>query len=362
MKIIDCDSHFISPGIFDFVPAKFQDQLPKLVFDDKKTLTEVKIDADPIYPVDFEELALRALLPGGCSFDERIKDLEKLKVDFQLIAPQERLMRFNYTLEKNLAAAISHSYNLSVKNIMEQYPNKFFGPALLPMQDIDLAIKELNWAIENNFTSVYIAVPFDQKIKKNITWSMVDRIDEIYKICEENNVVIYIHLMMHYFYQNKMPDNIERILGGVPIRSYSIAVYDLLTCGIFDKYPKLQVVLAEVQSDACQAIKNLIIGYQKYPDLFKGKKHFSRYLKENMFFTIDIEMKESFNFLLNYIGSERLLFSTDYPHKDPGGINKWNDTDDLYAAGLSQTDLENIAFRNAEQLFRLNEKTLENLG
>ena len=53
------------------------------------------------------------------------------------------------------------------------------------------------------------------------------------------------------------------------------------------------------------------------------------------------------------IGSDRLLFSTDYPHIDPAGSNKWKDTDDLYAAGLSQRDLENIAFRNAEKLFRL---------
>ena len=56
---------------------------------------------------------------------------------------------------------------------------------------------------------------------------------------------------------------------------------------------------------------------------------------------------------MKYIGSERLLFSTDYPHVDLSGLNKWKDTDDLYAAGLSQIDLENIAFRNAEKLFKL---------
>ena len=230
------------------------------------------------------------------------------------------------------------------------------------MQDIDLALKELQWAIENNFTSVCIAIPPDNSIKKNIAWSTVDRIDEIYKVCEENNIIIYIHVMTHYFHENIVPDNINRMLEGSPVNCKCSLTYDLLTCGIFDRYPKLQVVMAEMQPQVVHSIKNLITAYKKYPDLFKGKKHFSRYLKENMFFTIEIEMKESFDFLLNYIGSERLLFGTDYPHADPGGINKWNDTDDLYAAGLSQTDLENIAFRNAEKLFRLNEKTLENLG
>ena len=64
-------------------------------------------------------------------------------------------------------------------------------------------------------------------------------------------------------------------------------------------------------------------------------------------------MKESFDILMKYIGSKRLLFSTDYPHVDPSGLNKWNDTNDLLNSGLLQEDLENIAFRNAEKLFQL---------
>ena len=76
-------------------------------------------------------------------------------------------------------------------------------------------------------------------------------------------------------------------------------------------------------------------------------------MKNNISYTIDIEMKESFDFLMKHFGSSRLLFSTDYPHVDPSGMNKWNDTNDLLNAGLSQEDLENIAYRNAEKLFRL---------
>ena len=178
--------------------------------------------------------------------------------------------------------------------------------------------------------------------------------DEFYKICEENEIVLYTHFSMHHKITFTIPEHIKLIKNNNPMNRLEMSLYDLASSDIFDRYPKLQVVVTEgAQKNMLKVLPVLKEAYARNPSLFKGKKHYLDYFKENIFFTIDIEMKESFNLLFETVGSERLLFSTDYPHTDPSGLNKWKDTDDLYQSNLSQQDLENIAFCNAEKLFQL---------
>jgi predicted TIM-barrel fold metal-dependent hydrolase len=356
MQIIDCDSHFIVPEIFDYVPDELRSNLPELIFDSEGRLINVKYNIDPIKNMaDGISNTIHCGLPGMSVISNRIKDLETMKVNLQLLAPQERAMRFNYSVEKNLGAAMSHSYNLTVKKIVDQYPDKFFGAALLPLQDIDLGLQELKWAIKNNFKIVYIDYTnYNYKINSNTAWSAVERMDEVYKICEGNEIILYMHFSMHHKITFTIPEHIKLIKNNNPMNRLEMSLYDLVSGDVFDRYPKLQVVVSEgAQINMLKVLPVLKEAYARNPSLFKGKKHYLDYFKENIFFTIDIEMTESFDLLFKNFGSERLLFSTDYPHTDPSGLNKWKDTDDLYQSNLPQEDLENIAFRNAKMLFKL---------
>ena len=152
MKIIDCDSHFIVPEIYNYVSDHLKPLLPQLVFGHDGQLTEINYKIDPITNADAKfPNTLHCDLPGMSNILKRIEDLATMQVNKQLLTPQERAMRFNYSVEKNLAAEIAHSYNLITKQIVDTYPDKFFASALLPLQDIDLALAELDWVIKNNF-------------------------------------------------------------------------------------------------------------------------------------------------------------------------------------------------------------------
>lgn len=356
MRIIDCDSHIIMPGIYQHVPEKFQSRLPKYVFTEEKRLDEINYSIDPIVNTGGEgPNTLHCTLPGMSDSPSRLDDLKKMRVDFQLLAPQERAMRFNYSVEKEMGIAMAHSYNLEVKKIIDEYPEKYFGAALLPLQDIDASIKELNWAIENGFKTVYVDyLHYSYDTKLCVPHSTVERIDEILKICEDNNIVLFVHFFMHHNITFDMPEHIKTMVDGEEINFIELSFYDLLTSDILDRFPKLQLLVTEgAQRTIGKILRIIHKAYNEDKKLFKCSRHPIYYMKNNISYTIDIEMKESFELLLKHIGSSRLLFSTDYPHVDPSGMNKWNDTTDLFNAGLSQEDLENIAFRNAEKLFRL---------
>jgi aminocarboxymuconate-semialdehyde decarboxylase len=354
MRIIDCDSHFLTCDIYKNIEEQYQNLLPKYKFDSHNRVIDIQFDQDPC---TFKDPGIRFTRhcedPGINNIDIRLNDFKKLKIDMQLLGPQERAMRFNYSVEKNLAAAMAHSYNIEIKKIVDQYPDKFFAVALVPLQDIDLSLRELDWIISNNFKSIYIdCLYYDLSDNAHKPLSTYPRINEIFAVCEKNNIIIFQHHYMH-----KVPSqstDIINIIDKSPIPNrVAISIYDWLVSGIFEQFPNLQVVLTETTENL---IKNIFKNMQAFYDTNSQSNklvHYLKYFKKNLFITIEVENKDNVYYLIDKIGSDRLLFNNDYPHIDPAGVNKWNDVYYLYKLELSQVDLENIAFRNAEKLFKL---------
>jgi len=353
MRIIDCDSHFLTCDIYKNIEEQYHKLLPKYKFDSHNRVIDIQFNQDPCTfkdPVDkFNNYCDEA---GINNIDVRLQDLTKLKIDLQLLSPQERAMRFNYSVEKNLAAAMAHSYNIEIKKIVDQYPDKFFAVALVPLQDIDLALKEIEWIIANNFKAIYIdCVSYNPSQFVGCPLSNQERMDKIFAVCEGKELIIYQHHFMHKITYSGN-DAINAILEGNQLSRVRISIYDWITNGTFDRFPKLQVVFSETAEKFIKTVfENLKSAYVKSKLICQEDPLV--YFKKNIHITVEVENKDNVYYLIDQFGSDRLLFNTDYPHTDPAGLNKWNDVDDLYKLELSQVDLENIAFRNAEKLFKL---------
>ena len=87
--------------------------------------------------------------------------------------------------------------------------------------------------------------------------------------------------------------------------------------------------------------------------LEKNKKPASHYFKNNFSFTIETEEPELAE-AIDFLGAERFLFATDYPHDDPGGRMKFEDVELLRKhPDISEEDKELIRWKNAVRLFHL---------
>jgi predicted TIM-barrel fold metal-dependent hydrolase len=328
MKIIDCDSHYLPESLSTLV---YQVD-PVIVAENTKP------------PFAFCDVR------GMTHIDDRLNDFSQLKITKQLLCPQEWAMRFNYSVDPTLATDMCKKFNNEVKQVVDLHPSRFFAAAVLPIQNMPEAIKELHRVVSLGFKIIYVDNIYITS-ETNLAITEVPGIEEIFRICEQNNIVVYFHSMMHHTYPFKdLYRNIQAFLPG-PIQ---INIYSVISSGLFDRYPALQVVFAEGADRFIPGVYNVIshvYASNRMPHAID--RHPLEYFKNNISICVDIEKQDSFRFILNNFGSERILFSTDYPHDDESGKNQFNDVNDLLALNLNQIDLENIAFKNAKRLFQL---------
>src|SRR5271168_5420867 len=126
----------------------------------------------------------------------------------------------------------------------------------------------------------------------------------------------------------------------------AIHVIRLILGGVFDQYPKLQIVIGHMGETLPFMLQRLDV----MPAGMTGtKRTISAYLRENVHYTFS-----GFNFiptfldLLLQVGVERILFSADHPYASMSEARAFLDR-----LPVSSADREKIAHLNAERLLRM---------
>ena len=127
----------------------------------------------------------------------------------------------------------------------------------------------------------------------------------------------------------------------------AVHVIRMIAGGVFDRFPKLQVVIGHMGEGLPFMFQRLDI---IPPAVSQLKRPFKDYLRDNLHYTFS-----GFNFgptfldlLLELGGVDRIMFSADHPYQSM----QWA-RDFLAQIPVSAADKERIAHGNAEKLFGL---------
>ena len=126
----------------------------------------------------------------------------------------------------------------------------------------------------------------------------------------------------------------------------AVHVIRLILGGVFDRYPKLQIVIGHLGESLPFMLQRLDVMPMA---MTKLNRPISAYLRENIHYTFS-----GFNFmapfldLLLEVGVERIMFSADYPYASMTQARGF-----LNQLPVSTADKEKIARSNAERLFGL---------
>ena len=386
--IIDCDTHIMPSDAFDDMPEEFRDKAPIPRYSEEGLLIDIDFPGGPPEVPGVTPLGAPgsgASMKGLVDLQVRLDEMPVLGVDRQFILPQFSGW-WTYMIEPALASAIARSYNLSNLRLMEHYGDRIIGVALVQLQDVPAAIREMEWAQKEGFCAVVLDKvypvqdhPYGESLGSHKElWPFFAR-------AEEMEMPIYLHNIQHGHRISNLPNFQKDGLYLFAPQEGQMSLVSLVTSGLLDDFPGLQVIFTEAgtgfikplvdrldaafngppvdydgdaDADVMRGVNAKLRRHRAFygPDVFleKNKKPASHYFRNNFYFTIETE-EAALPDAIEFLGPERFLFATDYPHDDPGGSMKFRDVQLLSInQNISDETKELIRHGNAERLFKLN--------
>ena len=132
---IDLHTHLVPEGWEDWAARFGGAAWPRLVRKDACRATIMTGDKF------FRDIDDRSWSPA-----RRIEDMDRLGIDRQALSPPP--VMFCYWADARANAAFARLQNENVARVAARHPARFVGMATVPLQDVDLAVKELRHARE----------------------------------------------------------------------------------------------------------------------------------------------------------------------------------------------------------------------
>ncbi len=330
-KVVDLHCHYLNPVVnaktahLDL--GKYD---PTTVFaDDLTRETNVK------------QMKTRA--PKLTGVTERLQDMDRMGVDIQAICPAP--YQFFYWTEADYGAELAREVNEGIARIAADRPDRFVGMGSVPLQDSQLAIRELNHCVKNlGMRGIEICTNVNGK---NLTDPSL-KLDKFFARAEELGVVIFMH-PLGYTQADRLTHHYFNNVIGNPLDS-TVAVSHLIFDGVMQRYPKLKFVVAHGGGFIAHYWARMDHAWRARPDcrtIIKNPP--SSYLEKFYFDTITFD-PEMLKRLIERFGADHVVLGTDYPYdmgeEDPLGLI-------AQVKKLSRADRQLIEGGNAARLLQI---------
>ena len=283
-------------------------------------------------------------------FKKRIKYMDDNHVDVQVLSLTSP---FNDNIPPKEAVEACKLANNITKEHIDEYPNRFLGFATLPMSDPNSASKELERCVkELGFCGALLAGRYKGRFLNEKEFL------PIFAKAEELNVPLYIHpafipkeVKKAYYDSDAYSDEVAFELSSVGYGWHSevgIQVLRLILSGIFDKFPKLKIIIGHWGETIPCFLDRLDFMLDK--NITKLKKNISEYFKENVYITPSgITSIDQLEYIVKLMGADHVIYSIDYPYVNPKDPYEF-----LMDSSLSEQEKELIAYKNAERVLNIN--------
>lgn len=261
--------------------------------------------------------------------DLRLGEYEQFQTQTQVVCTIPVL--FSYWAEPKHGLELSEYLNDHIAELVSKYPKNYVGLATIPMQDTELAIKELERAKAIGHVGIQIGSNInDENLSE-------ERFFPIFEACERLGMAVMIHpwQMMGF-------DSMKKYwlpwLVGMPAET-SRAACSMIFGGVLERLPNLRVCFSHAGGSFLPTLGRIEHGFNCRPDLVaidnevNPRDYVGKFWVDCITHDID-----ALKYILKMQGSKRVCLGSDYPF--PLGdleIGKFIEESDL-----SDQDKENI--------------------
>ena len=271
--------------------------------------------------------------------ERRIEEMDELGVDVQLVSPTD--CYYAYDRDPQSTLEIASDANEEMAEMARDHPDRFMGIGTLPMQSTELACREMERAMKE---LGLVGFMIDDHVN-NLTYD--DPVfDEFWSTANDLEAFFLIHQFQptlvtprtdKYFLLNSIGNLVDRTV------TFGTLVYG----GVIDRYPKLKICFAHAGGYIPYAIDRIDRGWEMWPDergltTDKPSTYLDRFWYDTVTFT-----DRNLRFMLDVLGSERVVFGTDYP----APMRLFHPLEQLSTDVITDDEREDLLRNTAQRIF-----------
>lgn len=273
----------------------------------------------------------------------RMGDCKDHDVDIQVLSTVPAM--FSYWAKAVDALDISMLLNDHIAEVVSEFPQRFIGLGTIPLQDIDLAISEMERCLSDlGLAGVEIGTNVNQRnLDDELLFS-------VFEAAQDLNAAIFVHP-----WDMMGQDDLQKYwlswLVGMPAET-SRAICSMIFGGVFERLPNLRVAFAHGGGAFPAILGRVQHGFHVRPDLcaVDNKIDPVKYLGK---FWVDslVHDNDALDYLINKVGINKIALGTDYPFPlgelEPGKLITTSSLNNNYKEKLlSQNALDWLGLEN----------------
>jgi aminocarboxymuconate-semialdehyde decarboxylase len=304
-KVVDIHCHYLNPVVAEkyahLNPAQYD---TSTIFANALTReTNVK--------------QMRDRAPKLTGVTQRLADMDRMGVDIQAVCPAP--FQYFYFTEPDVGAGIAREVNEGIAKLVADHPDRFVGMGSVPLQNADLAVAELEYAVKKlGLKGVEINTNVNGM---NLTDPRLG-LEKFFAKANELGIVLFMH-PLGYSQADRLTNHYFNNVIGNPLDT-TVAVSHLIFDGVVQRNPKIKFIAAHGGGYIAHYWVRMDHAWRARPDtrtVIKRKP--SSYLEKFYFDTITFD-PQMLRHLIDRYGADHVLLGTDYPYDmgedDPRGL------------------------------------------
>jgi uncharacterized protein len=298
-----------------------------------------------LFPKDAHDRSLGGQL-GKADVDVQtmLQDMDVEGIDASILYPTNALF-IGEVRERDYSTALCQAYNNWLHDYCQADPRRLKGVALLPLQDVDAAVREIHRAVTD---LGMLGAMFPTYLRYGPRSAGDPYYDPLYAECERLGVPVAYHATGSERGEARFDTFLGlHLFSHVPEQMISLT--NVVLGGVLERFPRLVVGFMEAGCGWLPFwMEHMDEEYEKRPHeapLLKGEP--SEYVKSGRVY-VGCEPEESLIPLAaEWIGEGQILYASDYPHWDmawPHSVAAIRDRTDM-AEGLKRKVLAENALR-----------------
>ncbi|HCY88746.1 MAG TPA: 2-amino-3-carboxymuconate-6-semialdehyde decarboxylase [Chitinophagaceae bacterium] len=236
---------------------------------------------------------------------ERLRDMDNTKVDVQVLSTIPVL--FNYWAKPADGLETSRFFNDHIADTVSREPNRFIGIGTVPMQDVELAIGEMERCMRDlNMPGLEIGTNINGINLGDPSFF------PFYRRAEELGCALFVH-PWEMMGEQQMQKYWLPWLVGMPAET-SRAICSMIFSGVMERFPKLRLAFAHGGGSFPLTIGRIEHGFHVRPDLVaidnpvNPRDYIGRFWIDSL-----VHDPAALDYVLALFGGRHICMGSDYP-------------------------------------------------